>query len=288
MKKSMTIAALAGLAICSGMASAGTVLVHTSSGNAFKAQGGGEFRFERISGPIGQTGLASDVNENGNALFEGFGSANDFNRNIADFQTFCLELNEGIANNTVYNYSIDAGAIRGGNGGGNPDVVGSETAWLFSNFRRGTLAGYAYGGINDVGYDGQAGATRLAIENDRKRSAATLQHLTWWFEEELDDQGDIQDLSNLFNVWGNGNVLDAAQQAQALAWANAAIAAEQGGYSNPNVLVLNIFEDMDGDGVYTEGGTDVLHQSVLTLIPLPTGAGLAMAGLAMAAVRRRR
>jgi hypothetical protein len=85
------------------------------------------------------------------------------------FQTFCLELDERLQMGVTYDYTIDSWAIEGGVGGPSPDPLSYGTAWLYSQFARGTLA--------DYDYDPNAG---------RSSSAAELQEAFWWLEDELD------------------------------------------------------------------------------------------------------
>ena len=69
----------------------------------------------------------------------------EFNASIdggSVWQTFCLEINESLAFGTAYNFNVGVAAVNGGIAGGSPDPISSETAYLFSNFSSGTLAGY--------------------------------------------------------------------------------------------------------------------------------------------------
>ena len=65
------------------------------------------------------------------------------------FQTFCIEHNENIDFSSTYNYAISGGAIQGGLSGGNPDPISLGTAYLYSQFRAGTLGGYSSGNSAD-------------------------------------------------------------------------------------------------------------------------------------------
>lgn len=84
------------------------------------------------------------------------------------FQTFCVERNETISLGGTYEFEISTSAINGGVGGPSPDPLGSETAYLYTQFREGLLdgivAGYSY--------------------ND-DASANALQDAIWYLEEEL-------------------------------------------------------------------------------------------------------
>jgi hypothetical protein len=60
------------------------------------------------------------------------------------FETFCLEKNEYITIGGKYYYTVSDSAIRGGVGGPSPDPISIGTAWLYSQFARGTLQNYKY------------------------------------------------------------------------------------------------------------------------------------------------
>lgn len=313
MKSSMIMASVV-LAAAAGAAQAGTVTVRYTP---FQTGQGGEFRIEQTSGYSGVINRRSDIDgsitadntaTNGKILSSGGQFYDTFSkvtgnaaqqanaitqrnaaRSIRDFQTFCIERSENVGNNTTYAFSINTGAFNGGNGGGNPDQIGNYTAFLYQSFRNGTLAGYNLWGAS-------------VTEAMRESSAKTLQHVLWYFENELGNTNNDTDanpandftVANLTNnpagpadyrLFGqNPNGLDAAQQAQATTWATLAINAVANGYTNQNVRALNLWVD-DGDGIYEVG--EGLVQSQLTIIPLPTGAALGLAGLSVLAIRRR-
>lgn len=177
------------------------------------------------------------------------------------FQSFCIEVGETIGQGR-YSFSIGTSAVNGGSGGGNPDPVGAATGWLYSNFRRGTLPAipYTFAGSQSFAYD--YGAGRLA-------SASILQSALWLLEDEPDANG----------LTGQ----NAAARDAIVAYAQGVVGA---GTYTYGVRAINFFTDNNNNGVFDSG--DGLHQSFLTLIPLPTGSGLALAGLAGLAVRRRR
>jgi uncharacterized protein (TIGR03382 family) len=110
---------LAGACIvgCAGSAIAGGVV---NTGGTAGALGGGEFSFTVVSGFTGE-----GIGDPGTA-----------------FHTFCLELNEHIYLNTNYNATISDAAVLGGNGGPS-DPIDPLTAYLYEQFRDGTLAGYS-------------------------------------------------------------------------------------------------------------------------------------------------
>ena len=81
-----------------------------------------------------------------------------------DFITFCLEKNEFLSFGPTYTVaSVTTGAMNGGLGGGNPDPISFATAWLYTQFRAGTLSGY----LGDAA------------------SANALQNAFWYLENEI-------------------------------------------------------------------------------------------------------
>ena len=73
------------------------------------------------------------------------------------FLTFCIEYNEHFVPGGTYNYAVSNGARNGGVSGQtslNYDGVSNATAWLYSEFAKGTLAGVANFAYNtsDKGY----------------------------------------------------------------------------------------------------------------------------------------
>ncbi len=101
---------------------------------------------------------------------------------IPTFNSFCLEENQYITIGGTYLYQI-AKATDGGvanyNGGnviaGGPDPISIGTAWLYSNFRNGTLAGY----------------------NGNSTQQAQLQNTFWYLENELTDTSNLGGWINL-------------------------------------------------------------------------------------------
>lgn len=85
------------------------------------------------------------------------------------FSTFCLERQVTLSYGVVYNATPNFGAVTGGISGGNPDPVSLGTAFLYSSFRSGTLAGYNTGTL----------AAHIA-------SSQSLQYAIWWLEGEMD------------------------------------------------------------------------------------------------------
>ena len=81
---------------------------------------------------------------------------------LGTFQTFCLAENVEFHQGQTYNYTVSGSANPGGISGGNPDPISIGTAWLYSQFRAGTLLNYAYDQTTGV----------------------ELQQAIWWLEGE--------------------------------------------------------------------------------------------------------
>ncbi|MHC1725297.1 MAG: PEP-CTERM sorting domain-containing protein [Syntrophobacteraceae bacterium] len=157
---------------------------------------GGEFNIAGTPFLSNYADVAKSTNRYGN---QGFGS-------------FCLEKNEYVDIPGVYNYTVDKGAIAGGNNpnGGSSDIISKGTAWLYTQFATGTLANY------DYSLAGRAG------------SAGLLQNAIWYLEHEL-------------TTYAGGNVfLDAA----ALKYGSLENA--RANYDGQGVAVLNLTDSSGG------------------------------------------
>lgn len=179
------------------------------------------------------------------------------------FQTFCLELDQFLGQSPRdYAVQINTTVITGSPGF---NFVSQGTAWLYNQFRSGNLTGYDY-----------------TVGAGRASSASSLQLAIWYLQGQFDDP----------NTWGGGNPtrnsllwteFNANQDAQdffdlvdGIFGANAFDA-----YAGNRVRVLNVGP--------TPNGGNWQNQDLLTLIPLPSGGGLAAAGLlGLVALRRRR
>jgi hypothetical protein len=84
------------------------------------------------------------------------------------FETFCMEFSEHFTSGNTYNASISDRAMSGGVQGPNGDPVSMGTAFLYSQFAKGVLAGYDY--------------TTSALA--RKADALKLQLAIWYLEDE--------------------------------------------------------------------------------------------------------
>jgi hypothetical protein len=110
--------------------------------------------------------------------------------NLESFLTFCLQRTEYIDYSTqfvvggVSTFASSDDSAHGGNGLGQ-DGLSSQTAWLYTKFRAGSLTGYDYLGLT------------------RWQSANDLQNAIWWFENELPANP-----NNAFVTAANSAVLD--------------------------------------------------------------------------------
>jgi hypothetical protein len=172
--------------------------------------------------------------------------------------TFCVERNEYVYGvGDVYNATLNTAAVNGGVGGGNPDPISPQTAFLMSAFSGNALVGYDYT-LNSAG---------------RNDSASALQAAIWLLENEI---------SQLSDVVG-GSVLTLAQ--------SFITAANASGWTTiGNVGVLNLTNangtPLQDQLVIVPAGTPGV------VVPLPAGAiaGLALFGVLavrQSLVRRR-
>ena len=120
----------------------------------------------RTSGYYDSTGGEFTLNPNQELI--------DMTGETGPFQSFCLERREYVSIGSTYDVAVATDAFVGGGGfprsprGGDP--LDPMTAYLYTQFRAGTLAGYHY----DPGFV-------------RAASARALQQVIWYIEEELTD-----------------------------------------------------------------------------------------------------
>ncbi len=115
------------------------------AGGPYQANNGGEFTVIPVSGFCGLVGQPSDLSP-------------------TTFQTFCVEATEQFAPGVPLDFVINTGAVQGSVGGF--DALDARTAYLYFNFRMGTLLGYDY------------------TPGGRAVSADALQRAIWFIEGE--------------------------------------------------------------------------------------------------------
>ncbi len=142
-------------------------------------------------------------------------------------------------------------------------VVGISTTTVMSGFSLNTQAAYLYTQFRNGGW-----ANATAFAGDGVYGGAN----------HVDDANVLQQA-----IWSfMGQTFTNSPQVQALIDEANAFATNNAAWGIGNVRVLNLVWATDRNYL---AGTHA--QDVLTLIPLPTGAGLAMAGLGLLAIRRR-
>jgi len=113
------------------------------------------------SGTITLSTGPNSVGVGGEFVATGFGGLSD----LGTFSSFCLEHNEYFNPGGTYNAAVNTAAVSGGvstSGSPGSDPLSMGTAWLYSQFRAGTLGGYT-------------GAA----------TAGQLQNAIWWLEGEI-------------------------------------------------------------------------------------------------------
>lgn len=165
---------------------------------------------------------------------------------LGTFQTFCIEYNEEFQPGSLYNYYQNTGAVMGGAGvdaidphtGRSMDNISIGTAWLYSQFRAGTLSGYDF--ANTYG--------------DRNADAGALQQAIWWLEDEP-------------NGVKNSFVTEAET---ALTLTDSTIIGDSGGAYG--VIALNLYSTTqvgDNQQVTIDGTTYYASQDQLAIVPEP-------------------
>ncbi|NTW17305.1 MAG: PEP-CTERM sorting domain-containing protein [Syntrophaceae bacterium] len=113
------------------------------------------------------------------------------------FRSFCLETNEYLNFSSRFIVGgISTAAINGGTGGGNPDAISDQTAYLYHNFYWKTLDQYAYDGATTEFADKDLSARDL--------SANALQKAIWHFEQE----SGYENVNNFYTRLANNAVTD--------------------------------------------------------------------------------
>lgn len=127
MRKVLVAVALTAFMAASGLQAAMTITPVT--GSAFSgANSGGEFKATQVSASL----LAATGNLEGYAAST---AGADY------FHTFCIEKTETFTPGSTYEVALNNAAIYNGQNG-LADPISMGTAWLYSQFAAGTLAGY--------------------------------------------------------------------------------------------------------------------------------------------------
>jgi hypothetical protein len=164
---------------------------------------------------------------------------------LGTFQTFCIEYNEEFYPWSTYNYKQNTGAVAGGlgvdatdpNTGLPMDNISIGTAWLYSQFRAGTLANYFSGTVS--------------VQN---QNAGNLQVAIWYLENEVN--------SLTFNG-ANGTAFFNAAIAGTSTDGTTVFNDSNGAY---NVIALNLFTG----GADTSDNPGSRAQDQLAIVPEPT------------------
>lgn len=183
------------------------------------------------------------VQVNGSVFANGSGGEfQAISTGLGTFQTFCLEDVEYFQPGGTYNYQMNSGAVAGGGGAGaidpntglSMDNVSIGTAWLYSQFRAGTLANYF-------------GASRQA-------NAGVLQGAIWMLEGEV--------AYNAANVY-------LAIARTALGMNDVQLQADANGAYG--VVALNLYNGPAATQVTApDGKVYYLNQDMLGIVPEPT------------------
>ena len=199
----------------------------------------------------------NDINAEGWLDLSGYvaGKTSNFG-GITSFQTFCIEKSEFIqAYNTIYDAKLNTRALYGSEGPAG-DPVSAGTGWLYSQFARGVLSGYAYSGT----------------EAAREASAGLLQKALWWLEGE--------------EVFNAGNIYMAAVVAN---FGGSQANAKADGGAIYGVSALNLWLPGTNPAIASNRAQDQLFYK-----PVPDGGhilallGMAFCGMAIASRRLRR
>ena len=169
---------------------------------------------------------------------------------LGTFQTFCIEYTEEYAPGSLYSYNMNSGAVAGGAGvdatdphtGLPMDNISMGTAWLYSQFRAGTLANYF--------------SANVGTQN---QNAGNLQVAIWYLENEV--------TSLSFNG-ANGTAFFNAAIAGTGLNSTTIFEDSDGAYG---VIALNLFNGPYSTAVQSPNGqTYNLNQDQLAIVPEPT------------------
>lgn len=167
------------------------------------------------------------------------GVNNSLNVNSVEQVVFCVEKDEFL--NFSSEYYVESIATYASLGGANTnlnDPLDARTAWLYYNFRQGTLANYTYGALN--------------VSNQaRIDSANALQNAFWFLENEQNSAGNAA--ATAYVASANAALANYNSNSS---WGNMQAAIDR-------TRIINIRKD-NASGAYS--------QSQLFLVPEPTTA----------------
>ena len=164
------------------------------------------------------------------------------------FTTFCLETNEYIDQNHNYYVTIGSAAMNGGTGGGSPDLLSPEAAYLYSLWLDGT------DGVNTIVH-GTA-------------TTDALQRALWYLEGE--NLGSNSGLSGTYISW--------AQDAVSPGGANDSWC-DKWGYTIGDIRVMNMWWNPEHTSY---------AQDQFVRVPLPAAVLLGLLGLSAAGLKLRK
>jgi hypothetical protein len=200
------------------------ITITATSGGQYEYGNGGEFTAVVNSGPLAPAG--------------------------STFQTFCLEVNENISwGDNRDNYIINAGAVRGGGGantidphtGMTMDNISIGTAWLYSQFRAGTLT-----------LDNGGGSY---FDGNRQANAGELQQAIWFLE------GESEGVDNGYVTLAETKTGNTGSLA----------GVEADSHGEFGVVVLNLYNGPAYQTVSAPNGTQYeVNQDMLAIVPEPS------------------
>ena len=133
-----------------------------------------------------------------------------------DFISFCLEKNEGIGafGSPLKVGAVSTAAVHGGLGGGDPDPISVQTAWIFTQFTLGTLSNYTH----TQAMANQLQQTIWYLENEVPLGAVGVQGLAWIAQANASGWTNVHSVHvlNMLKKDGSGNYTLAAQDQLAL------------------------------------------------------------------------